>query len=238
MMAGMKLYVDIHPTQVEVMKWLMFHKAGRFSQLNTQGLGSDSFSFHLRRLLTLGLIEKHEDQYRLSVAGKEFANRFDVDDRAGLRQGKLSVMLVPMREPNGSREYLIRHRLKQPYFDYCGFITGKVRNGETVLEAAARELKEETGLQARLEYIGIQHKLDYTENHQLLEDKYFFVVLATDTAGDFKEAVRGGRNLWLSAEQVEELPKLFQGTDTSLRLVQDGQQSFTETEFVYSEIDY
>ena len=47
--------------------------------------------------------------------------------------------------------------------------------GITPLQAARRELKEETGLEGKLELVGVKHKMDYSQKGNLLEDKYFFV---------------------------------------------------------------
>jgi 8-oxo-dGTP pyrophosphatase MutT (NUDIX family) len=58
------------------------------------------------------------------------------------------------RMRDGRTEYLFQERLKQPYFGYWGLPSGKIRWGETILETALRELKEETGLEADREICG------------------------------------------------------------------------------------
>lgn len=48
----------------------------------------------------------------------------------------------------GKKQYLVQTRLKDPFFGYHGYVTGKIRWGEKILEAAKRELLEETGMTA------------------------------------------------------------------------------------------
>ena len=55
---------------------------------------------------------------------------------------------------NSEGKFLAQQRLKQPFYGFWGRPTGKVGWGETILETAARELMEETGLTADLRVAG------------------------------------------------------------------------------------
>jgi len=158
---------EIHPIQVNILLKLLFNPTARFSQLNVLTAPTDQFSFHLKKLLEIGLIEKDGRNYQLSVKGKEFANRFDTDRLVPERQAKVAVGVVGIRMRIDSTEYLIQQRLKQPYYGFFGLVTGKVRWGETTEETAKREFKEETGLSADFKLVGIEHKLDYSMEKEL-----------------------------------------------------------------------
>lgn len=234
----MKLHLDIHAAQAEILRTLLFKPAARFSELNSTELSNDHFTFHLKQLLQFGLIEKDGSNYRLSVLGKEFANRMDTDDRTIERQGKIGALLVPIREQKGRREYLLQQRLKQPFYDFVGFMTGKIRWGETILEGAARELEEETGLKADLEFKGINHKIDYGQDGALLEDKYFYIVKATDCRGSFIEEFEGGKNFWCTAAEAENQPKVFGGIAESIAIAEASGYGFTEDKYTYTAEEY
>ena len=215
----------------------MFNPAARFSDLNSTGASSDHFAFHVRRLTELGLVEKREDgMYALTNTGKEFANRFDTDSEkvAFERQAKIGVLLVCARGEGSEKEYLIQQRLKQPYYGYYGFPTGKVKWGETILETAARELAEETGLVAQLTLMDIKHKMDYDEKGALLEDKYFYVVRVEHAKGGLTEKFEGGANTWLTRDAIAKLPTLFDGVDETLGIAGGDSLCFLEKKYIVS----
>lgn len=227
----MKIEVEIHPAQGDILKNLLFKQKAKFSELNTQSLSTDNFTFHIKRLVELGLVEKNESFYSLTNYGKEFANRFETTTFTIEKQAKISVKLLCLREKDGLTEYLIQKRLKQPYFGFFGMVGGKVRWGETTLEAAARELKEETGLTGDLEFIGLQHKLDYSLENELLEDKFFLVVKATNLTGELIENFTDGQNAWMTFEQVDKEPKFFHGARELIEMTKRNTLSFHEAKY-------
>ncbi len=228
---------ELHLTQASILRVLMFKPEARFSDLNAEGLSSDHFTFHVKKLLEMEFIEKtDEGLYRLTRSGKEFTNRFDTDVKQIVleRQAKIGVSVICTRDQEGKIEYLIQQRLKQPYYGFYGFVTGKVRWGESVFETAARELKEETGLSATLKLVGIEHKMDYSEKEELLEDKYFFTFKGTTTDGKLIEQFEGGRNAWCSRKEIEKLPEVFGDVEEILDVIMKGEFKFIERKFTVS----
>ena len=194
---------QLHPAHVAILRVLLFRPEARFAELQKEaGLSSDHFNFYLQQLLNEDFIQKSDaGAYRLTFKGKEFANRFDTDARVVERQPKVAVCLLVY---NDKGEKLAQQRLKQPFYGYWGRPTGKIRWGETVLDAAARELFEETGLKADLEFDSIYHKMDYNQQTgELLEDKIFFMVRGRNPKGTLITDFEGGRNAWMPDEDYE-----------------------------------
>lgn len=221
----------IHPIQINILKVLLFNPEARFTDINALGITSDHFNFHVKRLLDLGLVDKKEDGlYRLTNNGKEYANRFDVDgDQIKVeKQGKITVIVACERGAGKSKEYLIQQRLKEPFYGYHGFMTGKVKWGETVEETAKRELEEETGLEADLVLVRVKHRMDYNEDKTLLEDKFFFEFQGKNIKGSLKESITGGKNMWLTKQEILLLPDLFLGMKEYLETSPSGQLVFVE----------
>ncbi len=215
--------IDLHTIQGDVLRVLLFQPMARYTDLNPKHVPTDQFTFHLKRLVELGFVTKQANGlYSLTPAGKEFANRFDTEaPKLEIeRQAKLGVSVACIRRSaTGELEFLVQQRLKQPFFGWYGFVTGKVKWGEFVLAAAARELEEETGLHADLTLEHIRHKCDYAADGALLEDKVFFSIRAENPAGTLRETFEGGKNLWLPKVDILKLPKLFHGmVDTLERL--------------------
>jgi 8-oxo-dGTP pyrophosphatase MutT (NUDIX family) len=213
---------DVHPIQANILRELLFVTKGSFGELNKNKVGTDLFSFHLKQLIGWGLVEKKDGKYSLSTRGKEFANRFDTDKVEVEKQGKVAVLIVVTRDGQNGKEYLIQQRRKQPSFGYWGFITGKIRWGETILEGATRELMEETDLRASLKICGVKHKMDYDQNGKILEDKYFWVIAATEVVGEMMEEFEGGRNAWMTREEIINLDKQFDGVVESMEMTKNG----------------
>ena len=223
---------DLHPIQSEILCELLFVTEASFSELNKKKLGSDQFSFHLRQLTDWKLIEKNADgKYGLTTKGKEYANRFDTEQKEVERQPKIGVLVVGIRQVNNVTEYLVSHRLKQPYYGFWGFVTGKIRWGETVLEAAGRELREETGLSGKVKMMGVKHKMDYDESGKLLEDKFFLVIKAWDLAGNLMDKFEGGENQWMTKDEILNLPDLFDGVLESIKLIDEKEIKFMEDKY-------
>lgn len=202
----------MHKIQNNILWTLLFKEKLRFSGLNKDNISNDHFTFHLKKLIEKGLIEKNKEGfYNLTISGKEYANRLKVDmEKVEIeKQAKIGALVVCVEGFSKNRKYLVQQRLKHPCYGFYGFVSGKIKWGETVYEAALRELKEETGLKAKLNLAGIEHKIDYSENGELLEDKYFYIFKATNLSGKLAESFEGGKNIWLTKEEIKKLPDLF-----------------------------
>ena len=217
----------MHDIQTKILKELLFKPVAKFSDLNVTDMTNDHFTFHIKRLVELELVQKTDSGYELSVSGKEFANRMDTDALALERQAKTTVLLVCIK----NNKYLVQQRLKQPYFGFHGFISGKTRWGETVSETAIRELAEETGLAGVPQFIGMRHKMDYSVLGELLEDKFFFVTKFVNPTGKLIENYEGGKNIWLTEKDILKLPNLFPDMAEFLTLYKSKTFFFSEQKY-------
>lgn len=236
----MKVDDKMHKAQVAILHALLFRPAAGFAELQQASkLSSDHFAFHLKKMLEQKVVYKNKKGlYELTTAGKEYANRFDTDERIIERQPKVGVLLLIEQEDGRS---LYQQRLKQPFYGFWGRPTGKVRWGETILEGAARELMEETGLEAKLRLQEIYHKLDFDkETSKLLEDKIFFVVHGTRPQGSLLADFDGGHNAWLTLEELLAQEKVFDSVrDGYLAISKSGGElKFTEHNHFYTTDQY
>lgn len=196
---------DLHPIQANILKELLLRTEARFSEVNSDRISSDQFTFHLKQLLDSGIVEKTPSgTYRLTIPGKEYASRFDIDSTEVKieKQAKIGVLVIAYRKTDSGREYVMQTRLKHPFFGFRGFVTGKVKMGESVPETAARELKEEAGLSGEITHGAVYHELVRNSSGELLEDKYFFICTAEGPTGELLQEFQGGRNEWVKEENV------------------------------------
>ncbi len=238
MSKGHSYEADAHVAQMMILRTLLIGRAASFSELSAaMNLSNDHANFHIKKLVQAEMIErvpKEYGQYRLTRTGKEYANRMDTDELIIEKQPKLVVDVGI--EQDG--KFLFQERHKQPYFGYWGFPTGKIRWGETILQAAARELREETGLTADLRCIGTHHKLDYDETGAMLEDKYLILVHGVNPTGDLVAETETHTNHWLTPEEYRQKQKRFGDIDETLRYIRDDTPFLTETKYGYRGDEY
>jgi ADP-ribose pyrophosphatase YjhB (NUDIX family) len=231
---------NAHKAQVAILRHLLFVPSAGFADLQkTTELSSDHFNFHVKKLIDEAYVEKLEKAYKLTNKGKEYANRMDTDENEIEKQPKISVAITLERVgENGEREFLFQQRKKNPYYDFWGRAGGKVRWGESIIEAANRELEEETGLTADFEYRLLYHKRDFDKKSgRLLEDKVFLCVYATEYTGKLIREFEGGVNKWMTVAEFHVQPKRFTSVDEFLELLDHG-ETFAEREFYYDESEY
>lgn len=231
----MKHVLEIHPIQSQIITILLFKPEARFSELNKTKLPTDQINFHIKALLDSKLLEKGKNgKYILTSSGKEFANRFDTEKSVVEKQAKVSVVIVSSKKVNGITKYLLQQRLKQPYYGYYGAVGGKIRWGETVEEAAIREFKEETGLDAKVKLLKVKHKMDYSKEGLLLDDKYFFVFKAFNLKGTLISKFEGGRNIWLTREEMQTINPVFDDLDRTMKIVNQKKLTFSQNKYTVS----
>ncbi len=233
----MSFEATIHQVQTTILRELLFMPEATFSQLQKRtNLDSDHFKFHVKRLVELDYVAKVADKYRLTPKGKEYANKLDTDQNTIERQPKTSV-IVFLQDADG--KVLVQERLKHPYYGFWGYLGGKIRWGETILQAAARELHEESGLGAEsFTYRGVYHEhVASSETGELLEDKIFHVVAGHLPTGKLVEQFEGGRNAWLTIDQLRAKDKKYMSAEVETEIGL-GNVSFVERTDMYTKEEF
>lgn len=229
----MSIEVKIHEAQTLILRELLFQPSAGYAELQKPtGLDSDHFNFHIKRLVELDLVEKVDrGKYKLSRRGKEYANKLDTQRNTIERQPKISVILVIWKNES-KNQLLLQERLKNPYFGFWGYPTGKISWGETVLQTAKRELKEETGLDGVFTYHGIYHEhAKEAESGELLEDKIFLITETVNPTGELIDA-EGCHNEWINLEDALKFEKKFPGFTTVQEII-SGKSSLEEHDREY-----
>lgn len=199
------LDIKLHEIQNKIFTKIITTQGLRFNQLLIDDLDSELINYHIKRLVTLNLIQKEGNLYKVTEKGKEVSNLIDDTTLKIEHQPKTSILIYGVKKlENGEIAHLLTQRLKHPYYGLIGRLTGKVRFGEGIKEAAKRELLEETGLTANfLELEEIYHKQRFKQGNICVQDVIFYIFFAKDFTGEFIEKTSFQRNLWLTQEMLQ-----------------------------------
>lgn len=152
----------LHVIQKEILIRLIQNPELRYSQLKPKHIESNHFMYHLKALMRDGMVEKKENgSYSLTMEGKLYADQVNLKTLKVRRQPKI-VTLVAVQ--NDKDQWLLYKRKHQPLINQVGFPYGKLHLGETVHEAAERELMEKTGLTCKLKHKGDGYIIIHEEN--------------------------------------------------------------------------
>jgi hypothetical protein len=235
----MKKEFGLHPAQVSTLHLLRHATTARFSELLRETtLTSDTFKFHVRKLISLGYVVKNEDGlYELTIQGKEFANRLDETTGRQIEQPKASILLLGRSVVGGVTYYLAHRRTREPYRNWWGIASAPVLRGVPLAEAAAREFRKQTGIAADFSVASMARVIDKTHEGEVLEDKIFSLMIADIEGVPTPHEWYGGESIWLTREEILQLAPLFPTTARTFDRLDQGVM-FAEDICEYSASDY
>ncbi len=225
----MQKQVLLNKIQYAIVRSLFLKDAQRFSELNQDSIANDHFSYHIRTLIGNGYIYKDsEGKYHLTTTGRTSATLLKNDESSYVNQGFVACRVVLTRERNGEKQYLLQRRTAVPYMGSYAEPGGKIIWGEPVLQSAHRNMLEQTGLDCDLEIKGQVHIIDDFEN-EVVQDKYFYVIKATNPKGTLKEFGSTGVNVWMSEKEVKSNPKVLHAVQLIGEIADSPTYRFEET---------
>lgn len=123
----------------------------RYTDLKPPDIEGNLFMYHLKGLVSDGLIEKSDDGYRLTAKGKQFAGTLSLKTGKTRVQPKILNTIVCTNEAG---EYLFARWNRQPNIGQVSFVHGMMHFGESVFDMVALELAEKAGLEADFTHLG------------------------------------------------------------------------------------
>src|SRR5436189_190302 len=136
----------MHYLQQHILKSIVLNGPRRFAQMKPREVDGNRFVYHLRALMREGYVEPHQKAYILTAEGKRYAEGMSLESFKERVQPKI-VTLIVLKNKKG--EYLLWKRRRVPFRNMVSFPYGKIHLGERLEDAAARELLEKTGLNAK-----------------------------------------------------------------------------------------
>ena len=147
------------------------------------------------------------------------------------KYGKNYAQLVCTKQEEGGMKYLIYKRSIEPFLGCSGFPSGKVDWGEKVLEAASRELMEETGLSGDPKIKAIIHYLFDNELGEIIQDEYMYICHFDEPTGNLISSEEGENTWVLESEIPNALQKPFVPIENYLRIIEIIKENSPEIKF-------
>lgn len=216
----------MHVIQKQTLNALTSQGELRFSELKPLGVESNIFMYHLKKLMSHDLVEKSGVFYRLTSAGKRYVDQVSFKNLEPRIQPKIVTLVVCH---NASGDTLFYRRQKEPFREMVGLPHGKIHLGETLTNAADRELKEKTGLKASTKHVGDVYITVYAKK-KLITHMLSHVFVAKNPTGKLIPASLG-ECFWVppTATHYDFMP----GSQEILKLVQQKKRGHFFHEFVF-----
>lgn len=217
-----------HNIQKTILASLITNPYLRYSQLKPKNLEGNHFMYHLKTLMREGLVVKNEDGlYLLSAQGKLNADNLSLQDYKPRKQPSI-VTLITCQNEKG--QWLIYKRNRQPLIGQKGFVYGKLHIGETISQAAHRELKEKAGLECELTHRGDGYITIYEDNEPVSQIM-FHLFYGKNPYGDIKKTSKPGEASWAWQEEFNHEPYMASMPELA-KLLQTSKERFF-VELVY-----
>jgi ADP-ribose pyrophosphatase YjhB (NUDIX family) len=142
-----------HHIQRKIVYRLALTPSLRFTELKPDTLENKLFTYHLKKVISAGLVEKNKDgRYALTSEGRLFGVNV-LENTEALHDRAYSVLFLAIRRKS-DKAWLLYKRTSHPLFGKSGFMHAVPNAQESSLQTATRVCKEKTGLDATFSALG------------------------------------------------------------------------------------
>lgn len=205
----------MHEIQKDILQKLSFAKKARYSDLKRKDIDGNLFVYHLNSLKKQGYVGIKDKVYILTPSGRHFISRMSFENFKERIQPKIVTSIII--EQKG--KYLLYRQKRAPFIDYISFPYGKIHLDEHLEDAAVRELKEKSGLNAKLKHKGDVY-ITVHDEAELVTQTLHHIFSGSNVTGDIRKDYPGGECFWGSFEDIDS-KKILPGTKQMLKLVSE-----------------
>src|SRR3989344_2507778 len=195
---------ELSLVQLKILSKFIQEPKLRYSEGKPPKISNDLYKYHLKFLTEKRLLKKDDNFYSLTEDGKRIAQNLDVFGNPQ-KLFKVSVLVYLTRTKNGIKELLMQKRLRHPYYGDIETVSGKIKPGESPEEAGLRKLKEETGLSAKIKFVGIIRKIRKNKDGIVFEDTLYHVCTGSNLNGELIAKNEFGENFWAYINEAKRL---------------------------------
>lgn len=174
----------MHYIQKHILDELRTVDTMRYTQLNTKGVESGHFRYHLSQLVQDGYVEQLErGVYGLTHSGQQYVDKLSANTVNSAPMPKV-ITYTLLRDGD---KILLQRKPKQPYMGLLNMIGGKLHHGESAQQAATREVCEKTGTSINPPKSAGIFEVLISKDDKLLTHVVAYVFIADIDATDFDD---------------------------------------------------
>jgi len=184
-----------HHLQRAIVYELAFTTGLKFSELKPDDIENKLFTYHLKKTIAAGYVEKSEDGlYKLTAEGRRLGYQAVKSERYILNKAYSVLFLIVRRKADGA--WLLFTRSIHPLQGYKTFVVGTPVAEQTAVETAQRDLAAKTGLHGTFHPLGGGFYHVYKDD-ELESYTNFSLLVCEDATGELNPQDPNGSYEWI-----------------------------------------
>lgn len=217
-----------HHIQKSIVYDLAFAESLRFSDLKPDDMENKAFTYHLKKVMKAGLVQKQEDgHYALTMKGRR-VGKGALKKESRLLDRAYSILLLAVRRSEDDA-WLLYKRQTQPLLGLTGFMQAQPVAEVDARTAAKQTALEQTGLTVDFEPWGHGYFRVYRAG-ELESFIHFTLLVGQNPAGELLETAESAGYFWQQTPNFES-PDMLPNMQTLHKMCEVEPGSFVEATF-------
>lgn len=215
-----------HHIQKSIVYDLAFAESLRFSDLKPDELENKAFTYHLKKVMSAGLVEKLDDgRYALTMKGRR-VGKGALKKESRLLDRAYSILLLAVRRND---EWLLYKRQTQPLLGLTGFMQAQPVAEADACRTAQQTCLEQTGITAEFTVQGHGYFRVYRKG-ELESFIHFTLLVGQNPDGELLQTAESAGYFWQRKPNFAH-PDMLPNMQTLHRMCEGSPGSFVEATF-------
>ena len=217
-----------HHIQKSIVYDLAFADSLRFSDLKPDDMENKAFTYHLKKVVKAGLVQKQDDgHYSLTMKGRR-VGKGALKKESRLLDRAYSILLLAVRRSEDDG-WLLYKRQTQPLLGLTGFMQAQPIAETDARTTAQQTAREQTGLTVDFDVQGHGYFRVY-RNGELESFIHFTLLTGQNPAGELLETAESAGYFWQQTPNFES-PDMLPNMQTLHKMCEAAPGSFVEATF-------
>ena len=217
-----------HHIQKSIVYDLAFADSLRFSDLKPDDMENKAFTYHLKKVVKAGLVQKQDDgHYSLTMKGRRIG-KGALKKESRLLDRAYSILLLAVRRSEDDG-WLLYKRQTQPLLGLTGFMQAQPIAETDARTTAQQTAREQTGLTVDFNVQGHGYFRVY-RNGELESFIHFTLLTGQNPAGELLETAESAGYFWQQTPNFES-PDMLPNMRTLHKMCEADPGSFVEATF-------